>query len=348
MTTRNQLLGAVAAVALLMPFSASADTHEGFFLGLGAGTSINDDATFDNGTNTNSVETDVGFAGLIMGGYQFSNNWRVQAEFAMRSNGVDNITGTGAAAPFDGDLTAYSLMADAIYGIPTGTKFTPYIGAGAGMAWIKADGVETALSATVDDTDTVFAYQGIAGVEYDMTENLKADLAYRYFRTADATFTPSSGADVDVEYESHTVTLGLRYLIPAPKATPAPEPTPMPVVEAAPAQPTVPNNYIVFFDYDSARLTPEAERIVTAAAMNAQQAGATTLEVGGHADRSGSTQYNLRLSQRRADVVRKALEAQGISGDQVVVMAKGESEPLVATADGVREAQNRRVQVILK
>jgi OmpA-OmpF porin, OOP family len=348
MTIRSRLLGAAALVALLAPVAAQADTHDGFFLGAGIGAALETDSDFENSTTTNTVELSTGFAGLIMGGYQFSNNWRVQAEFAMRTNDVDSISGTGAAAPFEGDVKTYSLMADAIYGIPTGTKFTPYVGAGVGVAWVNADGVETVLGTTVDDSDTVLAYQGIAGVEYDMTDNLKADLGYRYFRTADATFTPATGADVDADIESHTLTLGLRYLIPAPQ--PMPEPAPAPVVEQAeaPAQPSVPNNYIVFFDFDSSRLTPEAERIISAAATNAQQARATTLEVAGHSDRSGNARYNMRLSQRRADIVRKALESQGITSDQVAVVAKGEAEPLVATADGVREAQNRRVQVVLK
>ena len=88
--------------------------------------------------------------------------------------------------------------------------------------------------------------------------------------------------------------------------------------------------------------------VVAAAAANAGQAKVTTLEVTGHADRSGSDRYNLRLSQRRADAVKVALIDKGIPADQIAVIAKGESEPLVATADGVREAQNRRVQVILK
>lgn len=345
MTIRSRLLGAVATIALLMPVAAKADTHEGFYLGAGVGGSFAGDSEFETGGTTNDVEYNAGFAGFLTGGYQFANNWRVQAELAARNNDVDQITGTGAAAPFTGDVNIYSLMADAIYGIPTGTKFTPYIGAGAGIAWANADSVATALTTTVDDNDTAFAYQGIAGIEYDVTENLKADLGYRYFRTADLEFSTAAATTADADYENHTITLGLRYLIPVKKAMPV---AAAPAPEAAPAQPMVPNNYIVFFDFDRATLSPEAERIVTAAAQNANQAKVTTLEVTGHADRSGSDRYNLRLSQRRADVVKNALVAMGIPADQIVVTARGESEPLVSTADGVREAQNRRVQIVLK
>jgi outer membrane protein OmpA-like peptidoglycan-associated protein len=346
MTIRSRLLGAVAAAALLMPVAAKADTHDGFYLGAGVGMGFAGDSEFESGATTNDVELNGGFAGFLTGGYQFSNNWRVQAEFGMRQNDVDEITGAGAAAPFDGDINVYSLMADAIYGIPTGTKFTPYIGAGAGLAWVNADSVATVLGTTVDDNDTAFAYQGIAGIEYDVTDNLKADLAYRYFRTADLEFDSAVPSTVDANYENHTITLGLRYLIPVAKAMPAPVAAAAP--ESAPAQPMVPNNYIVFFDFDRATLSPEAERIVTAAAQNANQAKVTTIEVSGHADRSGSDRYNMRLSQRRADVVKNSLVAMGIPADQIALTARGESDPLVATADGVREAQNRRVQIVLK
>jgi outer membrane protein OmpA-like peptidoglycan-associated protein len=110
----------------------------------------------------------------------------------------------------------------------------------------------------------------------------------------------------------------------------------------------VPNNYIVFFDFDRSSVTQEADRVLAAAVDNAKQAQVTKIEVTGHADRSGSVKYNQRLSQRRADVVKSALVAKGIPADQIEVIAKGEGDPLVATKDGVREAQNRRVQVILK
>lgn len=343
MTTRTHLLGAVAAIALLLPLAAKAD--EGFFLGGNLGLSMPTDSTFSDGANSNNVEYDAGFAGLLSAGYQFDNNWRAEAEFGARLNQISDITGTGAAAP-TGDTNVYSLMANAIYGIPTGTKFTPYVGAGAGVAWVNNSSVATTLATTVDDTDTVFAYQGIAGIEYDINPLLKASLDYHYFRTADTSFTAASAATVDGDYENHTVTVGLRYLFP--KAAPLAAPVPAPVVEAPPAQPQVPNNYIVFFDFDRSAISPEADRIVAAAAANSQQARVTTIEVTGHADRAGSDRYNMRLSQRRADAIKSALVAKGIPANQISVSAAGESQPLVQTADGVREAQNRRVQVILK
>ena len=86
---------------------------------------------------------------------------------------------------------------------------------------------------------------------------------------------------------------------------------------------------------------------VTGATPHPQVSGkqAATLTVIGHADRSGSPKYNQGLSQRRANTVKGALVAEGIPGGSISTSAKGESEPLVPTADGVREPQNRRVHI---
>ncbi len=65
----------------------------------------------------------------------------------------------------------------------------------------------------------------------------------------------------------------------------------------------------------------------------------------GHADKSGTATYNVGLSQRRNAAVRAYLETNGIPGGVIATEAFGETAPLVQTADGVREPQNRRVEV---
>ena len=107
--------------------------------------------------------------------------------------------------------------------------------------------------------------------------------------------------------------------------------------------------YLVFFDFDRSDITPEADRIIRAAA-DAYKAGATSMAVGvvGHADRSGTDAYNQRLSERRANAVRARLTQYGVPANQIRTSGRGESEPLVPTADGVREPQNRRVEIGLQ
>lgn len=104
--------------------------------------------------------------------------------------------------------------------------------------------------------------------------------------------------------------------------------------------------FLVFFDFDSARLTPEANAILQDAAAAYKKYGVARIQVVGHTDRAGPARYNDGLSQRRADSVGAALNTMGVPANAVVKAARGESEPLVSTDDGVREPQNRRVEIL--
>ncbi|WP_246048114.1 OmpA family protein [Hankyongella ginsenosidimutans] len=75
--------------------------------------------------------------------------------------------------------------------------------------------------------------------------------------------------------------------------------------------------------------------------------GQASIVLQGHADRSGSDAYNQRISERRAAIAKAALAKLGITADAMKAEAFGESRPLVETADGAREPQNRRVEITL-
>ncbi|MFN3231515.1 MAG: OmpA family protein [Alphaproteobacteria bacterium] len=114
----------------------------------------------------------------------------------------------------------------------------------------------------------------------------------------------------------------------------------------APAAPGRPEPFLVFFDFDESVITPESARVIAEAARRAQESGAAAIQVVGHTDTSGSNAYNDRLSMRRANAVRDELARNGIEASTVTVEGRGESDPLVPTADGVREPQNRRAEGI--
>jgi iron complex outermembrane receptor protein len=128
----------------------------------------------------------------------------------------------------------------------------------------------------------------------------------------------------------------------APESEPAAY-TPPPVVAPAPS---VPKSYLVFFDFNKSDLTPQAVSIVGQAAANAGPAKVTQLTVTGHTDTVGSDAYNMRLSRRRAESVAAQLEKDGIPSSEISIVAKGKRDLLVPTADGVKEPQNRRVQIV--
>lgn len=120
-----------------------------------------------------------------------------------------------------------------------------------------------------------------------------------------------------------------------------------PMVEA-PAPIIEPSVYIVLFDFDRANIRPDGQAVINEVLAASAAMGAPQISVTGHADRSGPADYNLALSLRRADAVRQALIAGGVSADQITVSGRGEEEPAVPTPDGVREQANRRVEIIIQ
>jgi outer membrane protein OmpA-like peptidoglycan-associated protein len=171
---------------------------------------------------------------------------------------------------------------------------------------------------------------------------------YRYFRANEPNFNfvPVIGRTVSGDdLVKHTATIGLRYHFGAPAAEPAVAPPP-PAPPPAP-EPAAPREFIVFFGHNKSNLTAEAQNVIREAAAAAKQFGAATITVVGHADRSGSDGYNQKLSLRRANNVKGALVTEGIPEGSITVSGRGETEPMVQTADGVREPQNRRVHISL-
>jgi outer membrane protein OmpA-like peptidoglycan-associated protein len=104
----------------------------------------------------------------------------------------------------------------------------------------------------------------------------------------------------------------------------------------------------VFFEFDSSKVTPDAIEILKSVADAAKKRSDSTVMLTGYADRAGSDAYNLALSGRRAEAVKAELENMGLSSGSISSEAKGEADPLVPTADGVAEPQNRRVEIVLR
>lgn len=120
------------------------------------------------------------------------------------------------------------------------------------------------------------------------------------------------------------------------------------VGDPPPLAPTVGlQNFIAFFDFDRADLTAPAVQTIKQAAALAKTGRFTQINVTGHADRAGGDAYNMALSLRRANAVKGQLMREGIAANQIAVVGRGESQPLVPTADGVRDPQNRRVEIVI-
>jgi outer membrane protein OmpA-like peptidoglycan-associated protein len=101
----------------------------------------------------------------------------------------------------------------------------------------------------------------------------------------------------------------------------------------------------VFFDWDRADVTPAGMEVVRLAANAYKAGGSVRLQVTGYTDLSGSPGYNQRLSERRANNVANALANLGVARSDMAVTGRGEDNPRVPTPKGVREPQNRRVEI---
>ena len=104
----------------------------------------------------------------------------------------------------------------------------------------------------------------------------------------------------------------------------------------------------MFFDWDKYNLTDRARQIVKDAADNSVHVKYTRIEVNGYTDTSGTPQYNQGLSIRRAQAVAAELVKDGVPKAAIAIQGFGETHLLVPTGPGVREPQNRRVEIIIR
>lgn len=118
---------------------------------------------------------------------------------------------------------------------------------------------------------------------------------------------------------------------------------PKPEVEAVPAR-----TYTVYFDFDKSEIKTEGFDTIDQAMADYRARPNAEIDVTGHADTSGPADYNVGLSNRRADAVADVLELRGVAADRIEEAALGESLPAVQTGDGVREPLNRRVVIIVQ
>jgi OOP family OmpA-OmpF porin len=117
---------------------------------------------------------------------------------------------------------------------------------------------------------------------------------------------------------------------------------------AQPAQAPGPREYRVYFEWDRANITAEAQQIIRQVAQTVAGGGTARIELVGKADRSGPDRYNQGLSDRRARAVSDALAQAGVPRDRISARGVGESQPPVPTPDGVREARNRVVEIAIR
>jgi opacity protein-like surface antigen len=194
------VLGVSQAFALPKPFYAS----------IHAGGCFLEDA--DLAGNFDSVRLNYDPGPVVTGalGYDFIGA-RIEGEIGYRDNGINKIDYQGHSSYPGGDVSVLSFMANGIADFPLHSPFHPYVNAGIGLALVSIN-EDQSLSLDLDSTDdTVFAYQGGAGVGYAVTPEWTVEIGYEYFATLNPKFKTTDGDGVDFSYASHSAMVGVRY-----------------------------------------------------------------------------------------------------------------------------------------
>ncbi len=310
------------------------------------------------------------FGGIV--GYDFGG-FRLEAEASYRKADPDNLTATiripaagsvastasgiGSYNYVAGDASSLTFMVNGMLDFGPDDGLQGFIGGGVGVARVKLlDSINSAGPGFINDSDTRFAWQALAGIRAPLSDHWDVGVKYRFLNTNKLAFNDTGGRPIQTRWRSHSLLGTFTYNFGGrPVEVAPPPPPPPPVVEAPPPPPPPPppvvqvvcnkGPYIVFFDWDKSDVTAEAATILDSAITAYGNCDRVPIMLAGYADRSGSTQYNQALSGRRNTAVRGYLTSHGIADAAITSQAFGESNPRVPTADGVRELQNRRVEI---
>lgn len=227
MKTKLTLLASTTLAALAI--AAPAQAGSGWYANISGGANWLSDDGFAVATVTDTLifspDSDTGFivSGAI--GYSLNNvmqGLRAEVEVAYRENQVDglwfsdNVAGVGGldSGALDYDHSTVSVMANVWYDFNVGAV-TPYVGGGIGWADTDLDGTYAGGDNTVlAFSDNGFAWQLGAGVNFDISPNMKLGVGYRYFEGPEvAVIAPGTGNTIgsDVESQNHSALVALTF-----------------------------------------------------------------------------------------------------------------------------------------
>src|SRR5262245_58469019 len=323
---KKVLAGAAMLAALPLAAEAQMLPAPGFYIGAEGGLNW----MLNTKIGGSQTRTRTGWVAGGVAGYDFVGP-RVEIEGRYSETPVGNLAFVrGQANNISNQL---SFLVNLLYDFLPDSAFTPYIGAGAGVGFIDTNGFNFGGSLG----STVFAYQGIIGVSYRLDNNLRFNLDGRYFGTSNPSVTNIFGNNSTWSNNNFSVMAGIQYKF---GAAPPPPPPPPPVV--------APPSFMVFFDWDRSNLSAQALATIKQAADAFKTKGNARITATGHTDTSGPEAYNMALSLRRANAVKDALVREGVPAQAISVIGMGEKGLLVQTGDGVREPQNRRVEIVIQ
>ncbi|MEJ2696559.1 MAG: OmpA family protein [Candidatus Sulfobium sp.] len=266
---------------------------------------------------------DHGLYGLRIG-YNLTKNWGVEGAF-------DHFV-----------ARAEMYHADVLYHFTPKTNFNPFIVGGIGNAFIRED--------------THNAFMGDIG------------LGFKYF-LSDTVGLRFDARGAFTDFSSLVTTAGITFQLggkvpkaapvppmpaptPPPAPSPTPLPTPMPMATPPPAATPAPVKVIledIHFEFDKATLTKAAEKILDDNIRMIRENPGIEVQIEGHACAHGPDDYNMALSERRANAVKEYLIKGGIQADRLTTIAYGETRlampeiPTPYNKESIEAKTNRRV-----
>ena len=387
-----QRKGRLAGLGLLvcagaLPLAASAG--EGFYLGVEGGLNFLNPQDYkiygyggqfgiSDGQTLNNVKFGTGWAIGLTTGYGFHNGLRPELELDYRRNAFSRLYrypvgfyGGGTTDNVGGYENADTALANLWYDFFKDGWVHPYFGGGVGEARVAVRHAGYDGTQLNNDFDTVFAYQGGAGVGFDLGRHWTASLDYRHLETlvsSENLVTNQPNSHIQFNYRSNSILFGLRYSFgddhapapPPPEApvqvvpTEQPAPPPPAPCQSEPGQPVNLSGcktgdtlvlHGVNFEFNKANLTVNAKTLLDQVADALLARKDIKVEIDGHTDGKGSGPYNMKLSDRRAASVKQYLVGRGIDADRMTTKGFGKTMPIADNNTDAGRELNRRVEL---
>ncbi len=358
-------LSLAALAALASPGALAQGQDSGWYGGANAGRSAAtiDDARINSGLigsgfrSSTIVDDDRSTGYKIFGGYQINRNFAVEGGYFDLGNFGYTAT-TVPAGTLDGRIKLRGLNLDLVATLPLSEKFSVFGRAGLNHAQARDSfsGTGAVQVANPNPRKNDTNYKLGLGLQYALSESLAVRAEAERYRVNDAI---GNRGHVDL------VSVGLIYRFGGKTQAPAPrmaaiEPAPEVVAMAPPPPPPPPpaprfEKYTLsateLFAFDSAGLRLPQPKLDEIAAALVSHGEVNEVVITGYTDRIGSSQYNQKLSERRAVAVKTYLAGKGIDANRLKAQGKGEADPVVACTDKKLPAlikclePNRRVEV---
>lgn len=334
---KNSFKACAVALPLVLASSLVVAQDSGFYVGASAGRSFGNISSTDltaglqaRGFSVGQTSTsDRDTAVKLTGGYDFNRFFAAEVNYF----DLGSYTFVSNLAPRsnlggEGELTGLGL--DLVAKVPLSENLSGLLRAGLTRARIKESFANFAGTGFAYDKDAANETKVGLGLEYKFNDNFSLRAEWEKYRLPASQFIDSS---------ANAATIGVVYRFgraaaPAPVvAAPAPAPTPPPAPAPAP-QPVVVNLAAsALFDFDQSELKPAGRQELDNLIRQINGLSYDSVIVIGHTDRIGTREYNLGLSERRANTVRDYLVQGGIQSGRITARGVANDDPVTSPSD---------------